>query len=91
VVSVTPRPRLTGKNPVPIVQEAGWASEPIWIQKLEEISFAADEDRNPVVQSVVRHYTDCPNSYSLTRQSSLVIAFCIGLLPNVEVIDGVIL
>jgi hypothetical protein len=29
--SVTPRPLFTaGKDPVPIVQEAGWAPEPIW-------------------------------------------------------------
>ena len=31
VVSVTPRPRFTtGKDPVSIVQEAGWAPGPIW-------------------------------------------------------------
>ena len=31
VVSSTPRPYFTpGKDPVPIVQEAGWASGPIW-------------------------------------------------------------
>jgi len=30
-VSVTPRPLFTpGKNPVPIVQEAGWAPGPVW-------------------------------------------------------------
>jgi len=30
-VSVTPRQHLTpGKDPVPIVQEAGWASGPVW-------------------------------------------------------------
>jgi len=30
-VSVTPRPLFTpGKNPVPIVQEAGWDSGPVW-------------------------------------------------------------
>jgi hypothetical protein len=30
-VSVTPRPHLTpGKEPVPIVQEAGWASGTVW-------------------------------------------------------------
>ena len=30
-VSVTPRPFFTpGKNPVPIVQEAGWAPGPVW-------------------------------------------------------------
>jgi hypothetical protein len=43
---------------IPIVQEAGWASELVWTQRLEEISFAYAEDRTPVVQSVVRHYTD---------------------------------
>jgi hypothetical protein len=31
VVSVTPRPLFTpGKDPVPIVQEAGWAPGPVW-------------------------------------------------------------
>jgi hypothetical protein len=30
-VSVTPRPHLTSrKDPVPILQEAGWASGPVW-------------------------------------------------------------
>jgi hypothetical protein len=57
VVSVVPRPRFApGKGPlVSIVQEAGWASEvrgkilcPCW---------GSNPDR-PVVQSVVRHYTD---------------------------------
>jgi hypothetical protein len=43
--------------PVPIGQEAGWASEPVWTQRLEEKSSASVGDRTPVVQSVVRHYT----------------------------------
>jgi hypothetical protein len=31
VVSVTPRPYFTpGKDPVPVVQEAGWAPGPVW-------------------------------------------------------------
>ena len=31
VVSVTPRPLFTpGKDPVPIVQEAGWSPGPVW-------------------------------------------------------------
>jgi len=31
VVSVTPRPQFThGKDPVPILQEAGWAPGPVW-------------------------------------------------------------
>jgi hypothetical protein len=51
-----------GKGPpVPIVQEAGWAPEPVWTQRLEENSFrlylGSNLDR-PVVQPVARHYTD---------------------------------
>jgi hypothetical protein len=30
VVSTTPRPFYLGKDPVPIVQEAGWAPGPVW-------------------------------------------------------------
>jgi hypothetical protein len=48
-----------GKRPlVPIGQEAGWAPEPIRLQRLEEKSFTPFRDRTPVVQSAVRHYAD---------------------------------
>jgi hypothetical protein len=51
-----------GKGPpVPIVQEAGWASEPVWTQRLEEKSFRLCRGSNldrPFVQPVARHYTD---------------------------------
>jgi hypothetical protein len=48
-----------GKDPqYPIVQETGWAPEPVWMQRLEEKSSASVGDRTPIVQSVVRHYTD---------------------------------
>jgi hypothetical protein len=51
-----------GKGPpVPIVQEAGWAPEPVWTQRLQEKSFAPAGDRTPVVQPVVRHYTAWTN------------------------------
>jgi hypothetical protein len=54
--SLTGRALPPGKGtPVPIVQEAGWA------QRLEEKSFRPCRGSNldrPVVQSVVRHYTD---------------------------------
>jgi hypothetical protein len=40
-----------GKDPpVPTVQEAGWAPELVWMQR--------EEKSNPVIQSVVGHYTD---------------------------------
>jgi hypothetical protein len=51
-----------GKGPpVPIVQEAVWAPEPVWTQRLQEKSFASARDRTSsalVVQPVARHYTD---------------------------------
>jgi hypothetical protein len=50
-----------GKGPpVSIGQEAGWALEPVWTQRIEEKSFCLWRDSNPdrpVVQPVVRHYT----------------------------------
>jgi hypothetical protein len=40
-----------GKGPpVPIVQEAGWASEPVWTQRLEEKYFAPAGDRTPIAR-----------------------------------------
>jgi hypothetical protein len=41
---------------VPNGQEAGWASDLVWTQRLEENSFPSVGDRTPVVQSIVRHY-----------------------------------
>jgi hypothetical protein len=60
VVSITARPRFTpGEKPtVPVVEEAGWAPEPVWTQRLEEKSSASVGDPTPAVQSVVGHYTD---------------------------------
>jgi hypothetical protein len=46
-----------GKPRYPIVQEAGWAPEPVWTQRLEEKSLVPVGDRTPIVQPVVRHYT----------------------------------
>jgi hypothetical protein len=41
-----------GKGPpVPIVQAAGWAPEPVWTQRLEEKSFAPVGDRTPIARS----------------------------------------
>jgi hypothetical protein len=54
-----------GKGPpVPIGQEAGWAPELVWTQRLEEKSFRLCRGSNPnrlVVQPEDRHYTDCAN------------------------------
>jgi hypothetical protein len=57
---VTPQPRFTPWKgpPIPTVQEARWASELVWTQRLEAKSVAYAENRNPVVQYAVRHNTD---------------------------------
>jgi hypothetical protein len=47
--------------PVPIVQEDGWAPEPVSVQGLQEKSLRLCRESNlerPVVQPVARHYTD---------------------------------
>jgi hypothetical protein len=43
--------------PIHIVQEAGWAPEPVWTQGLEDKSSAPVGDRTSIVQPVVGHYT----------------------------------
>jgi hypothetical protein len=68
VVSVTSRPRFTPGEwtPVPPVQEAGWAPEPVWKQRVEEktVAFAGDryvisekiELLKPVINVILSHF-----------------------------------
>jgi hypothetical protein len=53
VVSVTLRPCFSPgeSTSVPNVNEAGWATERVWTQSLEEKSFASAEDRTPITRS----------------------------------------
>jgi hypothetical protein len=52
------RPLHPGKGPpVAIVQEAGWAPEPVWIQRLEEKSFALAGYR-PSIARLSSPYSD---------------------------------
>jgi hypothetical protein len=66
-----------GKGPpVPTVQEAGWAPDPVWIQRLEGKSFRFCRESNrdrPVVQPVARHYTDCETRLSLSSAVKIII------------------
>jgi hypothetical protein len=50
VVSITPLPPFTPgeRTSVPIVQEAGWAPEPVRTQSLEEKSFSSAGDRTSI-------------------------------------------
>jgi hypothetical protein len=43
---------------VPTVQEAVWAPEAVWTQRLEAKSSASVGDRTPLVHFVVKHSTD---------------------------------
>jgi len=55
VVSSTPRPYFTpGKDPVPILQEAGWASGPVWTGGKSR----PHRIRSRTAQPVISHYTD---------------------------------
>jgi hypothetical protein len=48
-----------GKDPwYPLDRRLGGPPEPVWTQRLEEKFSASVGDRTPVIQSVVRHYTD---------------------------------
>jgi hypothetical protein len=56
---------------VPILQEAGWAPEPVWAQRLEEKAFRLCQGSNvyrPVIQPVARHYTDWATWLALYNQ-----------------------
>jgi hypothetical protein len=52
LAALTPRER----TPSTTGQEAGWAPEPVWTQRLEKKFSASVRDRTPVVQSVVSLY-----------------------------------
>ena len=55
VVSRTPQPHFTpGKDPVPILQEAGWAPGPVWRVK----NLVTTGILSRTVQPVVSRYTD---------------------------------
>jgi hypothetical protein len=66
VVSFTPRPLFTsGKEPVPIVQEAGRAPGPVW--KVTE-NLAPTGIRSWTVQPVASCYTDYANRPTFGRE-----------------------
>jgi hypothetical protein len=69
-----------GKGPpVPTVQEAGWTPELVWTQRIEEKPSASVGDRTPVVQSVVRHYTDWATPAPRYEQYLKAEVGCMGL------------
>jgi hypothetical protein len=67
-----------GKGPpVPIVQEAGWAPETVWTQRIEEKSFAPARDRTPIARMI----------YVTVQLAAKVITFC-NLFYSVSIVSG---
>ena len=55
MVSSTPRPHFTPrKDPVPIVQEAGWAPRPVWTGRISHPHRDSIQDRPASTQSLYR-------------------------------------
>jgi hypothetical protein len=67
-----------GKGPpVPIGQEAGWASEPVWTQRIEEKSFAHTGNRTPIAR-LARSQT----LYCLSYPGSLLLRLLLSFNNN---------
>jgi hypothetical protein len=62
---------LRERPPVPIGWEAGWASELVWTQTLEEKSFASAGDRIPVIEPVEKHYTKLSRKLFLIKNHNI--------------------
>jgi hypothetical protein len=78
-VSITPQLLFTpAKDPVPIVQQAGWAPGPVWtaVENLAPPGFDPQ-----TVQPVASHYTDYTTS--LTYFQNLILICHAQLLSNI--------
>ena len=74
VLNVTPRLPYPGKDPVRIVQVAGWAPVPVW--KVQKISSPPGFDPR-TVQPVASRYTDC----AIRAHHVAVCSLCNSLYP----------
>ena len=89
-VSVTPRPLFTsGKEPVPTVQEAGWAPAPVWTGA-ENLALTGirSPDRPARSQSLYRQSYRGPHSFCGYRlfpnTFNIVVCFLVGNSPASE-------
>ena len=82
VVSSTPRPQLTpGKDPVPIVQEAGWALGPVWtVAENLDTTRIRSPDRPGRSQSLYRLSYRGPHTTCHESLDCIVMYLCIS--PN---------
>ena len=69
LVSSTPRPQFTPvKDPVPIVQEAGWAPGPVWRAE----NLVPTGIRSRTVHPVVSRYTDWPTRHTMHHRVCII-------------------
>ena len=82
-VSITPRPLFTpGKDPVPIVQEAGWAPGPVWTGA-EDLAPTGIRSLDRPARSQSRYRLHCPAHDNV--DSTCIIFYVgesIGILPQ---------
>jgi len=87
-VSVTPRPLFTpGKDPVPIVQKAGWAPGPVWTGA-ENLAPPGFDPRT--VQPVASRYTDYatrPTTYPVRQLIVPPKTFCDNALQPTQLFN----
>ena len=70
VVSSTPRPHFTtGKDPVPILQEAEWAPRPVWMGEKSRPHRDSNPGRPARSQSII-YYTEMKEGANLFRQGT---------------------
>ena len=75
VVSSTPQPQFTpGKDPVPIIQEAGWARGPVWTGGKSHLHRDSIPDRPARSQSLYR-LSYPAHSFKITFYSSTNITY----------------
>jgi hypothetical protein len=81
VVSSTPRPYFTpGKNPVPIVQEAGWTPGPVWTGEENLVPY-----RDSIPRPSVAIPTELPGPQLLVIQFNIKI-FHIGFMQVLAIV-----
>ena len=90
VISSTPRPHFTpGKDPVPILQEAGWAPGPVWTGGKSRPHRDLIPDRPARSQSLYR-LSYPAHTLSRYRRNSCVF-YCISCLLTVLIFDSTVM
>jgi len=76
VVNATPRPLYPREDPVPIIQEAGWASVPVWTGAENVTPTGIRSSDHPVRESDPEGASFCTRQSRLWGPSSLVYSGC---------------